>query len=91
MADSDEFLLAKNWERLEKNKAAVAQRLRDLADDIDRISMTNRQGEKRDPIGIVGEVEHTLKWGIVNAPLGAMFTWAGAIYEARDYQNKKEV
>lgn len=92
MAESgDEYMIEQNWVRLEKNKTALAARLRDLADEVDRISMVRHGDVRRQPIDIVAEVDHTLKWGMVNLPLGQMFTWAGAIYEARDYQNSKEV
>src|SRR5690348_2776980 len=58
----DEYMIEQNWVRLEKNKTALAARLRDLADEVDRISMVRHGDVRRQPIDIVAEVNHTLTW-----------------------------
>lgn len=81
------------YQRFLNEKAKIAQRLRDLADAVDRvpvstITMPGRVEVPREPVGIIGEVTHTVLWGVANLKLDNLSVWAEGVYELRAYDAK---
>lgn len=69
-------------------KGKIAERLRALADEVDRIAVYAPDGGMREPSEIVGQVTHTVLWGVANARLDMMASWATGVYELERYDRR---
>ena len=73
-------------QRLTDEKDKIAQRLRDLADAVDRVRTHEPGGATmREPVTIVGDVTHTVLWGVANLRLDMLASWAQSVYELERY------
>lgn len=64
----------------------TADRLRAMADEIERIRFEDHRGRERQPVTIVGEVTHIVLWGVANLKLETIIGQAESLYDLRDYE-----
>jgi hypothetical protein len=67
-------------ERFDKHLKATSDRLRQLADEVDRVD-TYRSNIARPPALVVADVIHAIQWGVANLPLQALASAANDIIE----------
>lgn len=76
---------AAQWKRLEDQKDKIAAKLREMADDVDRVAVLDLKADRRDPTRVVTDVTHVVLWGVANLHLDTFTSQAGEIYEARQH------
>lgn len=81
--------LAAERQRLQTKKDTIAQKLRAMADEIDRIPVIDAAGDHRPPTAIVAQVVHAVTWGVANLHLDSLVTHAGSIEETRRYEEEQ--
>lgn len=64
----------------------TADRLRAMADEIERIRFEDHRGHERQPVAIVGEVTHIVLWGVANLKLETIAGQAESLYDLRNYE-----
>lgn len=69
------------YERFRNERNKIADRLRSLADEVERVPLLNHRGERRQPVAVVGNVTHVVLWGVANLKLDLMASWAESVYE----------
>lgn len=80
MSDGDEQYERYSRERFDRQVKEVAKRLRDLADEVDRVQ-TYRSNMARPTALVVGDVIHAIQWGVANLPLQSLASTANDINE----------
>lgn len=71
--------------RLSESITAVAERLRELADDVDRISTMDGKGAYRQPMSVASQVHHAVSEGVNNLRVDTVLNNAGDVYEGMLY------
>lgn len=69
------------YERFRNEHNKIADRLRSLADEVERVPLLNHRGERRQPVAVVGNITHVVLWGVANLKLDLMASWAESVYE----------
>lgn len=82
MSARDEQFRVLAEQRFDGERVKIADRLRKLADQIDAIPSADSKGKRREPLAIIGEVSHTITWGIANLRTELLTVWAQDIQEA---------
>lgn len=76
--------------RFAAEKDKIAQRLRDLAGQVEQIATHTPDGAKlQDPSAVVSQVTHTVMWGTANLRLDLLSSWARDVYEAERFGEPK--